>query len=150
VIEDDLPESYRDARGYCGHMARLRELFEQKTTGVTAALKTPLDQLPGFHCEEAEDGTYTMTTLGIQPFDLGKTDKRKYRLGDLPSCSAWEVELEADIEGCEAVGLELKHKEGMYFASYTSVFTETQSRVYKNHILPRSRAPSRRSHTIYL
>ncbi|KEY67026.1 hypothetical protein S7711_04708 [Stachybotrys chartarum IBT 7711] len=126
--EEDLPMGYCTAKGWNGSLALPRELFVQRLEGVVGALHSALDDIGSIRAEKSsETGTFAVETLGIRPIPeltrlrpsrpivldcivLPEVQKTKYLTParDL----SWEVEASVSIrDGCDAVGLFIKHNE---------------------------------------
>lgn len=113
--EDDLTEEHRKAQGYYGHMSSVREFFVQTVEGVMFALKTPLDELPGFSISANANypSIYQVSTLGIRPIqEVVALRGPQISLQSMPLSRTWEAEMDVVIGTATAVGLRLSFAEG--------------------------------------
>lgn len=67
IPEEDVPDSYHDAKGWNGCLGVPRTLFLGIIPNVTGALRSSLEDIPAVKQVQKNDGSISLHTLGIKP-----------------------------------------------------------------------------------
>lgn len=133
IPEEDVSADFARQKGWNGALAIPREIFLLQIPSVRKALGSQLDHLSGFEKRLEQDGSVTLTTLGIRPIsevdgmrnscqsklrtDLNIEMRDRNLCPEVPFCttstSSWDLEAIVDIHpGCKEFGLLIHHADG--------------------------------------
>ncbi|SPO05071.1 related to acid beta-fructofuranosidase precursor [Cephalotrichum gorgonifer] len=132
IPEEDVPIEYCKEKGWNGCLSLPRELFLQRISHVTGALRSSMEDITSISAEQESDGTFVVHTIGIRPLPEVRRapfgEPRTWNNISLPARNesetiegirsgggpTWKLELVVDVmDHCEEAGVHIRHTADM-------------------------------------